>query len=104
QIEVEGGYIHLYPEGWGASTVARVREKSDKERCERILHEVAENEELEGEAAKLINDANELVEQATDFRRKLSDKLDDTDKLWPGTRTYKFKEVKNCPRCKELFQ
>jgi len=103
QVDVEGGYIHLYPEAWSASTIARVRGKNDKERCERIFHEVAENKKFEEEAAKLISDANELVEQARGFRRKLSDKLDDTEKLWPGTRKYKFKEVKNCPRCKELF-
>lgn len=103
QVDVEGDYIHLYPEAWGASTIACVRGKNDKERCERIIRGVAENKEFEEEAAKLISDANELVEQVRSLLRRLIYKLDDTDKFWPGTKRYRFKEVKSCPRCKELF-
>ena len=85
------------------SAIACVSNEADSERYKRVLREIAENEEFREEAANLISDADRLVKQARGFCRKLNDKLDDTYKLWPGTKKYRFKEVKNCPRCKELF-
>lgn len=100
---VEGGYL-LYASGWGASAVAFAKSEDEREKCESALAEVAKDEENQGEAAKLDNSANELVEQAKVFADKFAGKLDDIHEFWPGKRTSKFRRLKKtCPDCKELF-
>lgn len=102
-IPREHGYL-LYARGWEANVVAFAKSKDEREKCESALAEVAKDEENQGEAAKLNNSANELVEQAKGFADKFAGKLDDIHEFWPGKRTNRFEKLKKiCPDCKELF-
>jgi len=98
------GQIDLCPKGWAASAAARVRTESDKVKYCRALREVAANEEFKREATTLRSAARQLLNEIRTFPTRLLDKLDNVDRLWPGTKKYTFrKEKKNCPRCKEIF-
>jgi hypothetical protein len=97
------GPNHLLVAGWGSSAIAYAETDSDKERCKRAISRVAEDKDYENRAATSIKLANQRVQEIWTFKAELIDTLDDIDKFWPGTRNCRFKEEKNCSRCKELF-
>ena len=99
-IDIEGGYIHLYPEGWGASTVALCK-KSEQERCERVLREVAENKELLEEATKILSSADELLKRLRIFMDRLSSTCNDIEFFWPNKKKFR-RHRKTCPVCRQL--
>ncbi len=105
QIETKRdfGPNHLVVAGWNSQAIAYAETDSDKRRCKEAIGRVAKNKEYENEAAKTIELANERMKDVRTFKGQLTDTLDDIEKFWPGTKKYKFKEEKNCSRCKELF-
>jgi len=105
QIEtnVDFGPNHLVVAGWGSGAIAYAETDSDKQKCKYAIGKVAKNTEYESEAAETIDMANERVKEIRTFKEQLIDTLDDIGKFWPGTKKYKFREEKNCSRCKELF-
>lgn len=105
QIETTAdfGPNHLVVAGWGSGAIAYAETDNDRQKCKHAIGKVAENKEYESEAAKTIEMANERVKEIRTFKEQLMDTLDDIEKFWPGTKKYKFKKAKNCPKCKEIF-
>ena len=103
ETKTDFGPNHLLVAGWGSSAIAYAETDSDKERCKRAISRVAEDKDYENRAATSIKSANQRVQEIRAFKAELIDTLDDIDKFWPGTRNCRFKEEKNCWRCKELF-
>jgi hypothetical protein len=100
--QTDGGYF-LREQNW-ASMVAFAKTEDDKKKCKLVLAEMADDIGNQGEAAKILDSANKLVEKAREFANQLDTKLDEINKYWPGTQTNKFKRLKKtCPKCKELF-
>jgi len=106
QIETTAdfGPNHLVVAGWGSQSIAYGETEDDRKRCKRAISEVVQNKEFEREAVKTIQLANKVLKEFRTFKRELINTLDDIEKLWPGTQSYKFKrEKKKCSRCKQIF-
>ncbi len=106
QIETTAdfGPNHLVVAGWGSGAIAYAETHTDKQRCKNIITKIAKNGEYENEAVKTIQLASEVLKEFRTFKRQLINTLDDIEKLWPGTQSYKFKrEKKKCTRCKQIF-
>lgn len=93
----------LLAAGWGSSAIAYAETEEDRERCKHAIRRLAQNKGYEKEAALMIELANQLVHEVREFKSEVVAALDDIEKYWPGTTNYRFKESKNCPRCKDLF-
>ena len=101
-VSVEGGHF-LHPSGWEASMVAFAKTEDDSEKCRLALAEIADNVGNRGEAAKILDSANKLVEKAREFANQFAAKLDEIDRYWPGKQPNKFKRLeKTCQTCREL--
>lgn len=101
-LPVEDGHF-LHPSGWEASVVAFAKTEEDSEKCKLALAETADDVGNQGEAAKMIDSADKLVEKAREFANQFASKLDEIDRYWPGKRTNGFKRLKKtCQTCKEL--
>ena len=100
--QADGGYF-LRAQNW-ARALAFAKTEDDRRKCKLVLAEIADDIGNQGEAAKILDSANKLVEKAREFANQLATKFDEIDKYWPGTQTNKFKRLKKtCPKCKELF-
>lgn len=93
----------LWVSGWNSGAIARAVKDSDRQRCKEVIARVAENEEYQTEAVEIIKLAKERMTGLRTFKEQLLSTLNDIETFWPGTRKYKFRKVRNCPRCKELF-
>lgn len=101
-VPVEGSHF-LHPSGWEASVLAFAKTEDDIKKCKLVLNEIADDIGNQGEAAKILDSANKLVEKAREFANQFAVKLDEIDKYWPGKKTNKFKRLKKtCQTCKEL--
>lgn len=99
--QADGGYL-LRAQNW-ASALAFAKAEDDKRKCKLVLIEIADDIGNQGEAAKMLDSANKLVEKAREFANQFATKLDEIDKYWPGKKTNKFKRLKKtCQTCKEL--
>lgn len=68
------------------------------------LYEILANRGNQGEAARILDSANELVKEVKKFADQLASELNDTDKFWKGKKGKEFERLeKTCPTCKELF-
>jgi hypothetical protein len=102
EAKPDGGPNNLFVAGWGGEAVAYGETDHDRERCREIIREVAQDKYYEKEVAELMSTADKLVGDVELSQSRLNEKLEDTHKFWPGTRKYKFKQEKSCPRCREL--
>lgn len=94
----------LFVPTWYSSPIAYARTNSERQKCKDAIRSVAENREYEKKATEIMNSAERLLGEIQTFKKRLADRLDDVDRYWPGTKSYKFKEmVKSCPKCKEIF-
>jgi hypothetical protein len=101
-VSVEGSHF-LHPSGWEASVVAFAKTEDDSEKCKLALAEIADDIGNQGEAAKILDSANKVVEKAREFANQFAAKLDEIDRYWLGKKTNKFKRLKKtCQTCKEL--
>lgn len=106
QIETiaDFGPNHLVASGWHSGAIAYAVASADKQRCKEIITRIAYKAEYEGEAARIIHLANEILRDFRVFKGQVDETLEDINKLWPGTKTRKFKkEKKKCARCKQIF-
>ena len=98
------GPNHLVASGWHSGAIAYVIEPAEKQRCKEIISRIAHKAEYEEEAASIIHLANEILRDFRAFKGHIIDVLEDINKLWPGTKTCKFKKEKGkCTRCKQIF-
>ena len=100
---LDGGSI-LYLKEWRASAIAFADTEDGQEKCKVVLSEVANDVENQREAAKVLDDADKLVNKARSFAEQVRSELEDIDKSWLSRKENKFKRLmKTCPGCKELF-
>ena len=99
--QADGGYF-LRAQKW-ASALAFAKTEDEQQKCSAVLAEIAYDIGNQGEAAKILDSANKLVEKAREFANQFAAKLDEIDKYWPGKKPSKFKRLKKtCQTCKEL--
>lgn len=106
QIETDipsHGPSNLFAAGWGAEAIAYAETDTDKKSCQHVIDEVAQTVGYESKAANILGSADKLIKEITAFKRQLTAKLDDVNRFWPGTKEYKFKKVKDCPKCRQIF-
>lgn len=95
---------NLYAEGWGAQAIAYANTTSDKQKCKNEIQKVAHNSEYQKEVIYLTVSADVIITAVEILSHQLKEKLDEVERYWPGTKSYKFKKaIKNCPKCKEIF-
>ena len=100
---LDGGSI-LYLEEWRASAIAFADSEDGQEKCKIVLGEVSDDVENQREAAKVLDDADRLVNEARSFAEQVRSELEDIDKSWSSRKENKFQTLmKTCPGCKELF-
>ena len=100
---VDGGSI-LYLKEWRASAIAFADSEDGQEKCKIVLGEVSDDVENQKEAAKILDAAGRLVNEARSFAEQVRSELDDIDKSWSSRKENKFKRLmKTCPGCKELL-
>jgi hypothetical protein len=103
-IKVDGGQNNLYVEGWGSQAIAHAKTSHGKKRCKTAIRKVANNTEYLEVVSYLIISSNLILITMERLARQISDKINNVEKFWPGTKSYKFnKKMGRCPRCKEIF-
>ena len=94
----------LVASGWHSTAIAYAVDPTEKRKCIEIISQIAHKAGYEEEASRINRSANEILRDFRAFKGHIMGVLEEIDKLWPGTKTNKFKlEKKKCPRCKQIF-
>jgi len=101
--KADGGPNNLYADGWSSQAIAHAKTDNAKKRCISAIRKVAKSVEYQQEVSYLTISIGIIQSNVKKIGNHLQSKINDVDKYWPGTSNYKFKKVKNCQRCREIF-
>lgn len=95
---------NLYVDGWGAEAAAYAGTDQAKQTCITAIGKLANSKKCRKEAGRLADSSDNIIRAAKRLGAQLTEKTDNVEKYWPGTRSYKFtKNKEKCPKCQEIF-
>ena len=96
---------NLYVDGWDGEAAAYAGTDQGKKTCIAVLGKLAGSKKCRKEAGRLTASSNNIIRAAKRLGAQITEKTDNVEKYWPGTRSYKFsKNKEKCPKCKEIFR
>lgn len=102
-LDVDNDTGNIFPQNWHSQAIAHAKTEYGRKKCIRIIRKIALNKDYPHEVKLIMLGIDILLVNKEKLAQEMLDKINEIENYWLGTKQRKFKKIKHCPRCKEIF-